>query len=529
MLAGDGIYSRYLQHHLTTGRYKFTIFVDDNENSAFYVSTSTPTSSPKPKKQSQDVPNDYAKLMLSVTKKRCCGSTVEPALQLRNFPDKEIKTGIFRRQATGPVVHIESLPYPDPNMDYLPPSKIGDFRISPIPNTSNKLLATWTAPGGDYSAGMVASYKFVMSDDIADLLKPKGNPRVLLGFDRLEQSGTRAKFDFSFPHFDQDYYLGIYSFDASGNRGKISNLVHVRIPSPPGPPSPGTAFGDLLPALTGGTRTEPNWIMIGAIAGVLGMLLLLGIVIIAYYFAVTRGKKRNGKTGSTSSVIMNGGGSSDETDSSSFDSDIKNIMANPLGPTLPLSTSSSQTQRRAHHHPGLTGPAPPKAQAQAPPSQGSTPSDHPTESTTVTPVYWSASQLLSKLDHNTSGLPPYPHYHGNPYINSSADLYGSSSSGHYVPNGPHSLQLSPANLHHVQTVQNQPNSLHNSSFPAAAAYHAAAEWPGYLHHASAVMSDYQHHSEIPEEYTITVGNLNHESSDPDPAKGLQKPRNITQV
>ena len=45
MMSGDGIYSRYLQHHLTTGRYKFTVSVDDNEGQAFYLSPPAPISS----------------------------------------------------------------------------------------------------------------------------------------------------------------------------------------------------------------------------------------------------------------------------------------------------------------------------------------------------------------------------------------------------------------------------------------------------------------------------------------------------
>ena len=104
----------------------------------------------------------------------------------------------------GPVVHIETSPYPtDPQgshgggQDHLPPSKVGDFRVNPIPNTANKLLATWTAPGGDYNVGMVASYKFLMSDNIADLLNPEVStvvfwrkvilmPKVILRYGRLK-------------------------------------------------------------------------------------------------------------------------------------------------------------------------------------------------------------------------------------------------------------------------------------------------------------------------------------------------------
>ena len=97
----------------------------------------------------------------------------------------------------------------------------------------DRLLAEWTAPGGDYDVGSVASYRFVFSQNIEDLIDPiKGEPQVLLGFDRIERAGTVAKFDFNFPHYDQDFYVGAYGFDMAGNRGKISNLVHVRVSSP---------------------------------------------------------------------------------------------------------------------------------------------------------------------------------------------------------------------------------------------------------------------------------------------------------
>ena len=161
MMAGDGIYSRNLQHHLTTGRYKFTLSVDDNEGKAYYLTSptlrqATPTTST----------GDQRHLMLEVTKRRCCGSSVASS------PSQRSKTGLFRRTGLdGPVVHVQSPDYG--SGDYLPPARIGDFRVNPIPNTANKLLATWTAPGGDGHVGMVASYKFVMSDDIAKLVNPQ--------------------------------------------------------------------------------------------------------------------------------------------------------------------------------------------------------------------------------------------------------------------------------------------------------------------------------------------------------------------
>ena len=170
------------------------------------------------------------------------------------------------------------------------------------------------------------------------------------------------------------------------------------------------------------------------------------------------------------------GGSSDETDSSSFDSDIKNIMANPLGPSLPLPsahshTSSSQkyqprsqSSQLNHHHThshhsqhynGVIGNGGGHLS-----SINHTPIDHQTKSssTTVTPVYWSASQLLSKLDQpgQGSGFGQYSQNYGNPYVNAvQTDIYsvndlGESNGGlAYAPHGPHSLQPMLLSLIHI--------------------------------------------------------------------------------
>merc|ERR1719251_332443 len=137
--------------------------------------------------------------------------------------------------------------------------------------------------------------------------------------------------------------------------------------------------------------------IIAITGGVVLVLIIMAVATIAYYIYVSKAKKSI-KTGSTSSVM--GGANSDETDSSSFDSDIKNIMANPLGPALALPRNQMST-----------GTVSVQQSQTTPPSHVTTPS------TNVTPVYWSASQLLSKLDH-----------HGNPH-------------GYYVPPGPQSLQL----------------------------------------------------------------------------------------
>ena len=114
----------------------------------------------------------------------------------------------------------------------------------------------------------------------------KGQPEVLLGFDRIERAGTRAKFDFNFPHYDQDFYVGAYGFDMAGNRGKISNLVHVRVSSPTSVyMHPKRHLKEPVLKLASKSM-DPDWIIIGSICGVISVLLVMAISSITYYIYV---------------------------------------------------------------------------------------------------------------------------------------------------------------------------------------------------------------------------------------------------
>ena len=87
-----------------------------------------------------------------------------------NNPDRIVQPGIFRRKLIGPVIHITNPSRPSD--DSVPPSKIGDLKIRQLPgaSTPDRLLAEWTAPGGDFDVGSVASYRFVFSSSIEDLI-----------------------------------------------------------------------------------------------------------------------------------------------------------------------------------------------------------------------------------------------------------------------------------------------------------------------------------------------------------------------
>ncbi len=298
-----------------------------------------------------------------------------------------------------------------------------------------------------------------------------------MGFDRSESSGTTSTIEVAFPYYEKDFYVAIYAIDAAGNRGPVSNLAHVRLNAPAHAQNANTKNDTVLFDLSG-DNSDLDWIFIGAIAGGVGVLLVLSVAAVIYYFAVTAAaagrKKVTAKAAATGSISSN---HHDETDSSSFDSDIKNIMSNPLGP--PLAPPSAAAASSADSGVSSRRETPPSSEQQPP----------------NTPVYWSASQLLSKLDHG-------------PYVNSTADFFGGGRGAQVIACGPHSLQH-----HHSPTLLlQQPPSIHSLQ-----RFGGNRVWSSVDHQATAA---------IPEEFTITVGEI---KSSKIPPPIMPKPRNITQV
>ena len=106
------------------------------------------------------------------SQQKCCGSSVFPNFKL----NKQIM-GDFRRSIMGPAIHLDYV-----SEDQIPPAKIGDLKIRQMAEGSSpdRLMAEWTAPGGDYDIGSVASYRFVFSPKIEDLIDPiKGRAELV--------------------------------------------------------------------------------------------------------------------------------------------------------------------------------------------------------------------------------------------------------------------------------------------------------------------------------------------------------------
>ena len=341
--SGDGIYSHYLTTYPAPGRYSFSVTVDDNDGQAYTIQMGRGGRSMPVRPDNPSFPV-------------CCGSQVTVPQDLRFL------TGSFKRQAAkSPVVHINDVTA-FTGRDAMPPSRIGNFRLSPD-ESGRRLVAHWTAPGDDYDSGSVSGYSFVYSDEPFALLD--GNPAVLHQVERRDAAGSEATYSFTFNKFDKNYHVAIYGVDEAGNRGNVSNIVTVNLPAPqnPGAPEPEPEDG----------KAKANWLMVGVIAGVIvAVLLLLLLTLYIYFFVVRRRQRRGGVHSKSSGVNVDlqhntgGGGGSEHTDASSFD-EVKNSSSNHLVPTI--STISSAYKQTAANGGNSFGNG-------------------------LTPTYWSASQLL---------------------------------------------------------------------------------------------------------------------------------------
>ena len=245
LMSGDGIYSRHLTIYPSPGRYIFTITVTDNNNTAYVHNVGGAVDTH---------PQD-----LSVTV--CCGSRIEIPLSQRKA------TGRFIRTAAGPVVDIVSI---ETDRDIFPPATIGDLGVT-YNSDEEELIASWTAPGGDYNDGEVSGYHLVYSASIDSLLQPVSEDRELIVISRRDRAGVRVDHAFQLEGVQGDLYVGIRAEDDSGNLGRISNLVSVNIPR--NAVNTPTTHQPTL------TLSETNW---GVIGSVLGIILVISLSVLAF-------------------------------------------------------------------------------------------------------------------------------------------------------------------------------------------------------------------------------------------------------
>ena len=326
------MYSRYLTWQPGKGLLHLSVSVTDDHGRAFTVT-------PGPPVMGQPVGHRLP---------ACCGSAVRvPELRRR-------KIYTFEQNHTATIVAVAGAG----GRDTLPPGKIGDLSV--VHADSGKLVARWTAVGGDFDDGQTDVYRLYYAVDI-HLLIGNISAAEFVEFNRYDMAGTAANHTFQLPRSGL-LYLGLRAGDLTGNYGLISNLVPVELGEPSGPTN--IVPTDQPSAVPG------DWTLIGIVLGVIFILVLCLLVLVVSILCGKRGKKKPLKTRSSGVNVHIPSPSRSEATDVSYDSD------HQLVPTM----------------------------AKPPPSNTSFANN-------LTPTYWSASQLLTEHEHRTGTLPRKPKDH----------------------------------------------------------------------------------------------------------------------
>ena len=466
---GDGLYSAVLVHHGGPGRYSFTVHADDNKAQAFSIQP-----------------------IMGRAPLDCCGSFLDVPQSRRVLMDS------FSRTIQGSVVHLSSLPA----QDIAPPSKIGDLIIE-LSSDNKTIQASWTSPGGDFASGSVVRYRFLYSTNITDLLKASSSPPILIEIEKPTKFGSAVLQLLEFPLYNQDYFIGLYAYDLAGNRGRMSNIQHVYVPSPPPPPTPLP-----IPRLGLPPSTSTDWMMIIAISCGMGALLIVCILSIIYYLITSR-RERPESPSPSSTITKEEIPSSDHTDSSSCHSDRQGSH----------NLDEKDCQVTDLHQ--IIG-----------------------EQSRITPVYWSASQLLSKLDSPDRNLGKES-FHSQAYTYYGASVnrsYSDESSRTGVVN--RTFDHEPARIldneeHQVRTPRHEHRAsrFERNNFYRSSRMNRTFDEDSYQGFGTPLppaRTETARHADIPDEFCVTVSSISNSDTDSlsdkfRPSHILSKPRNITEV
>jgi hypothetical protein len=375
LTSGDGIYSRYLTNYPSSGRYEFSVLVDDNEKRAFFVKKQD---FPPPSIIGTTLTRSKSLLLPTGLVHKCCGSAVFVPPILRQL------TGEFSRRQSGPVLHLLSVP--STSLDLMPPSKVGDLRIKVLDDRKT-LLAVWTAPGDDYDHGVVTGYKFILAENMSVLLNTPSEEGIdtLVKFERPDMAGIQTSYQFEFERYNQDCFFALIAFDERGNEAKMSNIVTIRIDSndilAPSPGGGGSfsmevAYPDRAPHEGGDEGGEG--VMIGALCGAFGVIALLLWAGIWYHRNRMNGVKMTKNGGVTANLVKTGDNAAGcgDGDNSHLDRSSSSPMQMPLRAKMPqFSTLASG---------GAVYPGKSSLSAAANDKEDEEPS------------YWGASQLLQE-------------------------------------------------------------------------------------------------------------------------------------
>lgn len=281
---GDGVYTRYFGRYFRgTGTYTVTLSVDAMDGRAYTIRSSPPIN--------------------PLEAVECCGSVIRIPLDRREL------TGAFSRIVTGGIISVGSTPSlpspmnsttastPEEALDLLPPSRVTDLRVHVEPLTQ-RVTFQWTAVGDDFDVGTAYTYELRLSSNKTWLKTPIlfQQAEVLPGAPPRPSGDQMDLTLMDFDRFDRWFYAAIRAVDRRGNRGRISNLVQLWMPSPPTSttpqmplwPSTSLSVNDLPPQWFNGGLSTVHWAAIVA-----GICVALLILVLAVYFVVAAKRRKD--------------------------------------------------------------------------------------------------------------------------------------------------------------------------------------------------------------------------------------------
>ena len=257
--AGDGVYSRQLVQYPGPGRYVFTAHVSSLDNVTTVMTNSNNNSS-----------SEVAWLA------GCCGSAVTT---LTGAP---LRHGDQFRRVSVPGPALVLAEVPDPELDTIAPARVTDLRAE---LQQDRLVLTWTAPGGDSDYGRVSATEILVSPRLGQLLVPGAAAAWRQLLVREDAAGARVSHQLQLePSWGRSFYVGVAGRDAANNTGRVSNLAAVVLP-----PS-GAATNQQLERVSGAADSGPDLTMV--ILGVCVSLLLLAILLVLAVLYIVRARAR---------------------------------------------------------------------------------------------------------------------------------------------------------------------------------------------------------------------------------------------
>ena len=110
------------------------------------------------------------------------------------------------------------------------PTKITDLIAKFTDQNKGTLLLSWTSPGGDLIQGPVSGHVIIFARELKELFDSnyisQGQGEILK-IEKRGLVGEKMQQAIAPPLVNEEFILGVYAFDQSGNIGKISNLLNI--------------------------------------------------------------------------------------------------------------------------------------------------------------------------------------------------------------------------------------------------------------------------------------------------------------